>query len=327
MTPAWSITADGADVTDRLAQYLIALTITDQAGMEPDELSLEVADPQAQIALPQLGARLAVALGYTHTGTAQMGEYLVDTVELSSPPRQISIQAHSAELAGTLRDRKSRGWDDTTVGALVGEIAGEHGLTPAVGWELKNYTCTRIDQTNESDISLLTRLGQQWDALVAVKAGRLVMTPRGAGTSVSGAAIASHTLRPTDVTAWRLSLSATDRAARVEARWHDHDTAEDTWEGAMVSYGSGPEGSTVRMRPIFPDQAAATKAAEARARALERGETSLSLTLPGSPIYGAETPLTLEGFCAELDGRWIATRVAHRLDGGGYICEITGERP
>lgn len=332
MTPAWSMTADGTDVTERLARYLVALTLTDQAGLEPDELTLEIADPEARIALPKLGATLAVALGYQHTGTTAMGEFTVDTVELSAPPRQLAIRARSAELAGTLKDRKSRGWEDTTLGAVVEEIAGDHGLTPAVGWELQSYTCRRIDQTTESDISLLTRLGQMYDALVTVKLGRLVMTSRGAGTAVSGAAIAAQSLRPADVSAWHLTLSQADQAKTVQAQWQDRDGARLHWVDAEAPAASGygaeeEKGSVYRLRPTFPDEASAQKAADAKARALARGKSALNLTLPGSPRYGAETPLTLLGFCEELDGRWIVSRVEHRLDSGGYVCEIEGERP
>jgi hypothetical protein len=326
VTPAWSISADGEDVTARLADYLVSLSVTDQSGLEPDELALAIADPLARIALPRLGAKLAVALGYAHTGTVPMGEYLVDSVELSAPPRQIDIRARSAELAGGLKDRKSRAFEGQTIGAVVGTIAGEHGLTAAVGGTLASTPLARVDQTNESDISFLTRLGQHHDALVTVKAGRLVMTPRGQGAAVSGAALASQTLRPVDVTSWRLTLSAADKAKTVKAKWHDRETAQTAWVEAPGD-GDGEDGCVYRLRPTFPDQASAQAAAEAKARALQRGETTLAITLPGSPSYGAETPLTLSGFCEELDGRWIATQVVHRLDSGGYVCELTGERP
>lgn len=38
-------------------------------------------------------------------------------------------------------------------------------------------------------------------------------------------------------------------------------------------------------------------------------------------------PLTLAGFGEGIDGRWVLTSVTHRLDSGGYVTEVEGERP
>jgi uncharacterized protein len=325
MRPTWSISADGTDVTGKLDDYLVSLTITDASGMDSDTLSLEVADPRAELAVPTLGAKLAVSLGYASTGLTQLGEYLVDAVEIACPPRSLSIRASAADLREDLKERKTKGWEDTTLGDIVTTIAGEHGLTAAVGASLKGETVARADQTNESDIAFLTRLGQRYDALVSVKAGRLVMTARGQGTAVSGTALDALALTPKDVTSWSLSLSEADQAKDVEAQWHDRDSAETRWERSEGT--ADAKGSTYRLRQTFPDQDAAKTAAKAKRQGLERAKRALRLTLPGSPAYGAEMPLSLSGFAEDLDGRWIATQVTHRLDSGGYVCQIAGEKP
>lgn len=43
-----------------------------------------------------------------------------------------------------------------------------------------------IDQTNQSDVSLLTRLAKRYDAVMTVKDGRRLLMQIGAGTSASG---------------------------------------------------------------------------------------------------------------------------------------------
>ena len=322
MTPAWTLTADGADIRARLAEYLVSLRVTDRAGMESDDLDLVVADPRAEIAIPRLGAVLAVGLGYAHSGVIPLGEYVVDTVELSGPPRQMSIRAHAADLRGGLMARKTRGWEDTSVGDIVGTIAAEHGLTPAVGADLTRIEVAREDQTNESDPSFLTRLGQLYDAIASIKMGRLILARRGQGAAVSGAPIDAAALTPADLITWRLSLSEAERYTAVEARYYDRDSAAEEW----VRAGSGDGDSVLRLRPTFPDRARAQAAADARLASLARGTTSASLTLPGRPALAAETPITLSGIAPELDGRWVITQAAHTLDGGGLRTEVQAER-
>ncbi|BDU16920.1 hypothetical protein [Lysobacter auxotrophicus] len=47
----------------------------------------------------------------------------------SSPTDIITIRARSADLTAELRNRRERGWDSTTLGAILTTLAGEHGLT------------------------------------------------------------------------------------------------------------------------------------------------------------------------------------------------------
>ena len=325
MRPTWSITADGEDVTARLADYLLSLSVTDASGMESDELQIDVADPMAQISWPKTGAKLACSLGYASTGMVAMGEYLVDSVEVSSPPRQISIRGHSADLRKGLKNRKAKGWDNTTVGAIVADLAQATGLTPKVDSELAGRAVERWDQTNESDMACITRLATHHDAIATVKQGNLLFTRRGTGTTASGQPIPAITLHPEEVTAWRVSVAEQDQYSAVEARSYDRDQATETWtrEGSDEAEGE----AVYRLRQTFPDQGRAQAAAKAKLGALDRGKTALSLTLPGRTDILAETPIALAEFGDGIDGRWIVTQATHRLDGGGYVTEVEGERP
>jgi len=55
----------------------------------------------------------------------------------------------------------------------VGTIAGEHGLKAKVAEALKAFNYEHLDQVDESDINLLTRIGKDHDAITTVKASRL----------------------------------------------------------------------------------------------------------------------------------------------------------
>ncbi len=330
MRPIWSLSADGTDIGDRLGEFLVSLVISDKSGLESDELTVEVADPRAEIPWPRHGAALTVAIGYAHTGAADMGAYTVDQVELSSPPRRWSIRARAAELRESgLKVRRTKSWEDTTVGQVVADIASANGLTAKTSPALASKPIARLDQTNESDLALLTRLSRQFDAIATVKAGNLLFTPRGKGQTVSGQPLPPVTLRPEETTDWRVSLADRDTYTAVEARFYDRDAAEEIWTRAgeiWTRAGEGEGDAVFRLRRTYADRTAAQAAAEAKLGALARGTALLSMSLPGRTDLAAETPLRLDGFGDGIDGTWILTSAEHRIDSGGYRVSVEGER-
>jgi phage protein D len=333
MRPIWTLTADGTDISARLGEFLVTLSVTDKAGIDSDELTLEIADPRGEIPWPRHGAKLAVALGYAHTGAVAMGEYTVDEVELSNPPRRWAIRARAAELRESgLKVRRTKSWEASTVGKIVSEIAAANGLIGKTAPTLASKPIARLDQTNESDLALLTRLSRQFDAIATVKVGTLLFTPRGTGQTVSGQALPAVTLRPEEVTDWRVSLADRDSYTAVEARWYDRDAAEEVVERAGTPAESGSdsgassEAGVYRLRKTYTDAESAKTAAAAKLAALARGTAQLSLRLPGRTALAAESPLVLTGFGDGIDGTWILTSVEHRLDGNGYQTACEGER-
>lgn len=62
MQPSFRIVADGTDVTQRLNDRLLKLTLLDKPGMESDSLILRLDDRDGQVALPRRGAVLEVHL-------------------------------------------------------------------------------------------------------------------------------------------------------------------------------------------------------------------------------------------------------------------------
>lgn len=184
--PQWRVVLDGTDLTERIAPRLLDLTLTECRGGEADQLDLRIHDHDGKMALPKRGVRLAVALGWKATGLVDKGTFIVDEVEYSGAPDIITVRARSADLTADMRTRRERSWHNTTLGAVLNTLAGEHGLTPRVADALARIKLPHLDQANESDMNLLTRLGQRFDAVATVKGGALVFAPIGAGTTATG---------------------------------------------------------------------------------------------------------------------------------------------
>ena len=337
VTPRFRITANDEDITEQLRERFVSLRLTDKSGVESDELTLTLADhdPAAPIALPPSGAELRVWLGYDDQAD-DMGVFIVDSVDVSWPPNQLKIVAKAAPLAVSqsgegsqrpmLQTKKTRSWEaGTTLGDMARTIAGEHGLEPAIQEAMAGIGLSHIDQTDESDMSLLTRLAHQYDGIIKPGGGRLLLAKRATSKSASGEsggqALPTVPITPDMVTKGRMKLAKRGAAGKVVARWRDTQAAA-TLE---ISVGEGEP--VQRLQTIYPDETAARSAARAELRRGQRGEQNLDLTLPGDTALMAEGRLALSGFREGADGEWLITEVQHRLDTGGFSSQVKGELP
>ena len=323
MTPAYRILADDNDITTAIRHRLLSLRVTDETGYQSNAVEIELDDRGGAIHLPRKGATLEVDLGYEETGTAKMGSYTVDEVELSGPPDTLTIRAKAANMLSTLKQHKTRSWDDVTIAELVDSIAADHGLEPRVSESIRAITARRhIDQTEESDMHLLKRLSEDYDAESKQAGRQLLFVKRGQGKSATGQQVTPATLSREQTSDHRVTLADRGKFQAVRAHWYDMETGERT----EVQAGDGEPAYTLRENYI--DEVTARQAARSKLDTLQRGTATPSLTLKqGSPVIGAETPLTLTGFREGVNGRWIATRVTHEISSSGDSTQVEAETP
>lgn len=322
--PAFKIEADGTDITQRLLDCNTSLEVTDTAGWKSDALKVTLA--AGDIALPATGAELRVWLGYADQ-LRPMGLFVVDSISLPIPTTAMTIKAlgaphdHSQSLTA-LQTRKSRSWRPTTIKELVTALASEHGLNPAISAELAGIALDHIDQTEESDMHLLTRLAAAHDAIAKANGGALIFVPRAGATSTTGQSMPSLSLTPENVTSGKVTISKREGYKTVISRWRDNDAAMD----AEIVVGTGEP--IYRIRGAYPSAEAAQRAAKGKLQAFQRGTSTLSLTLPGRPELVAESRLTLSGFRTGISGEWSVTQVIHTLTPQkGYVTTVQAEVP
>ena len=101
MQPSFRIVADGTDVTQRLNDRLLKLTLLDKPGMESDSLILRLDDRDGQVALPRRGAVLEVHLGYAGEPLMRMGRFTVDTLQWAGPPDCLTVTAKAGDMRGS----------------------------------------------------------------------------------------------------------------------------------------------------------------------------------------------------------------------------------
>lgn len=310
MKPVYRILADDQDVTAALRGQLVEITITDKEGMDADECEITVTDPASRIVLPRRGVILRPAIGWAGGALVEKGAYKVDEVEHSGPPDHVRIKARGAGLSGPLIEPRDESYHQQTLGDILRAIAARNDLQPVIDPGLAAISLPHIDQARESDLHFVTRLSLDHDAIGTIKEGRLIFLPAGAGTTASGAGLPAATIRRGAGVSHVFTITDREAADGATALYRDMETAE-TKE---VTAGNS-DGQKTALRRTYPDEAAATRAAEAAVKAAQRQQCEITLELAvGRPDLIAGQPLTLTGWRQEIDAvSWVIEDVTHTL--------------
>lgn len=346
--PLASVVVNGRDIRTALLPRLSSISITDGVGTKSDTLEIELTDhvDQLPIALPPAGAEIEVALGYQF-GARVVGLYIADEVAVSGPPGRIRITGYAATHGesdagrGPLTEQRSRSWaDGTTIGDLVTTIASALRFTPAVSADAAAIALQHIDQIDESDLSVLTRIARENGLIFKPGGGRLVVVRAGESTSAGGQPLPRIALTPRDVTSWSAKFLRREAVAEVVATYQDTaagQPAEVRITAPARAGGGGIDAQGAadsllatanqirRVRLPQPNQQAAERVAKAEVARSRRAERQMSITLPGRADLMAEGRLVLSGFRPGVNGEWLITKVRHQLNTGGYSCSVECE--
>ncbi|WLH08799.1 phage late control D family protein [Pseudomonas lurida] len=317
--PAFRLAVDDLDIAQIISPRLMSLELTDNRGVEADQLSITLSDHDGLLTIPPKGAVIRLWLGWSDTGLVDKGTYTVDETEHSGAPDVLSIRARSADLRKGLKTKRERSWSNTTLGDVLGDIAIGNGLTATISGALDGLPILQLDQANESDANLISRLGEEFDAVASVKAGCLLCLPAGGGKTASGMDLPHITLTRADGDQHRYLQADRDSYDGVRAYYYDVNSAKK--QEAIAGGGENLKD----LRHTYSDQQSALRAARAEFRRLQRGSATLSYTLAmGRPDLIPELTYTLQGVKAEIDEIiWYGGNVQHSLTAdGGYTVSL-----
>lgn len=337
--PAFDLLIGGSSVIT-VNDRLISLTLTDNRGFEADTLELVIDDSDGKLTLPQRGVDISVALGWQGEALVHKGVFTVDEISHSGPPDQLTVTARSADFRQEFNIKREYSWHDITVGDVVSAIARRYDLQPGVSKSLLSVEIDHADQTNESDISFLTRMAELLGAVATIKNGMLLFIVPGQGVSQNGTPLPRITI--TRESGDRHSFRVADRDAYtgVQANWLDLNfgkkpatrltrrrqakpktPASSRKEG---DYLAGSEGNVYVMRQTFKTERAAQRAAAAKWGKLQRGAAEFGITLArGRPDIYPELHARVTGFKPTIDNAdWVLSRVVHTINERGYITAL-----
>jgi len=302
MKPRVEVSIDGVPVAGHFYERLLSLTVTDEEGMKSDTVDIELNDgPPNFLAIPRKGAIISVKMGFGDD-LVPKGVFTADKVNVDCLPYKMSISGKAADLrSGKLKERQERSWDKTKLGDILSQIASESDLTPAVDDDLADFEYDWLAQQDESNIQFMRRLAERHNGLFAVKQKRLIFTRLGSGLSASGAPLGSIILTPEKIKVGSLKVEINDRTkySKVVAYYQDSDKAE----RVEIDADADADGDSIyRLPEPFASPAEADKAAQAKAKELQRGEGSVSVTVIGDAGIDAGLPLLFADIRPGVDG-------------------------
>ncbi|WP_341822662.1 phage tail protein [Wolbachia endosymbiont (group A) of Clivina fossor] len=293
---------------------VISVHLTDESGTIDDVAEICTDYGNENVEIPN---ELNIALGYKETGIFPMGVYTVNEVTIQGPPKTLLIKAHATNLRISLKAKVSKEWRQITIENLVKEIAQKHGYGYKVAEEFKNVLIPHINQVDESDISLLTKIATEREAMAKLAGGYILFISKNMAKSATGKALGTTTIRPQDTINWKVHFTVRDKYNSVVAKWHSYEKGKTIKE----TVGSG-EPSYI-MLEIYPNAESALSAANAKLKQLKRNNETLDITMPGNPELFAEAKLNLIGFNQAVDGKWIVNRAEHTLNSSGYLTMLS----
>jgi phage protein D len=339
--PAFSV-RQGGKVLKELSDRVISISLTDNRGFDADQLTLELDDTDGGVALPPRGAELSFRLGWMGEALVYKGVYTVDEVAHDGPPDRITVTARSADFREEFNVKREVSWHDVTVERVVSAIAKRYDLTPQITDLLMDVEIDHADQTQESDMSFLTRMAEMLGAIATVKNGSLLFIVPGGGFTSSGKAIPSIAITRSSGDRHRFRVADRDAYTGVRAYWLDLNYGKKkkvsvrrraTTKKAGKSssregdYIEGAEGNVFIMRKTFQNEDAARRAAAAKWQQLQRGAAEFSITLArGRAELYPEMHATVTGFKADIDAQdWIISKVQHDVDSNGFTTQLNFE--
>ncbi|KMJ43363.1 phage protein (D protein) (Modular protein) [Xenorhabdus khoisanae] len=222
--PAFRLETNNKDITGKIQSRLMSLTLTDNRGLESDQLDIELDDADGKLIFPSRGDILILELGWHGHPLTPKGKFVVDEIEHSGAPDRLTVRARSADFRGDLNVKREASYHKHTLESIVSTIATRNYLQFQISDELKGLSM-HIDQTNESDVSFLTRIAQQEGAIASVKNGELLFILQGQNKSASGMAIPPVLITRQSGDSHRFSLADREAYTGVVAQWWDTQRA------------------------------------------------------------------------------------------------------
>ena len=336
-----SLIINDKDVSSQLAPRLGDITHTDNRGLEADTLEINLSDFDGALEIPTRGAKIQFSFGWAHEGLVDKGTFTVGKISHSGAPDVLQISAASVDLREKIRELKEKSFHNKTLGDIIKHIAAENGLEPVISAALDAEKIDHIDQSQESDTNLLTRLAEHFDAIATVKSDKLIFIKRGEATTASGKPLPQMIITRASGDGHQFSIDDSENFCGVKACYCDNATAQkgeiivdknthfemrqtQTKKGKLskkkkleITQTIAPSSDKLKvLRHTYATRGTAIRGAKSAWAKIKRGVAKFSINLAtGKPELFPEIPIKVIGFKEAIDEiDWIVTKVANKLD-------------
>lgn len=349
---------NGYDLSIDIAKYLIDFSYTDAPSGELDDLQITLQDRDNEWQTPEWmplpGDSLKAAIRVRHwdkPGTAQklqLGDFEVDTMDLSGPPSTVQIKGVSLGISSNIRqEKRSKAWEKVTLRSIAGEIAKKAGYKLVYSAPV-NPTYDRLDQTEQSDLEFLLQQCKSEGVALKVTGKQLVLfdeleyekKPSVAtyeigkdkilsysfSVAVAYAAYVaceiSYTQPKTKSKKKKTTASGSVATVTATAAAKGKSKTTTTYKVRFVPPGAPALGPVLKIKEKVTGKAEALRKARNALREKNKDMGRSSLSVVGDIRMAAGVVITIGG-AGTFDGNYLVESAAHRIGSGGYVTDLT----
>lgn len=346
---------NGYDLSIDIAKYLIDFSYTDAPSGELDDIQITLQDRdnewQTPEWMPLAGDSIKAAIRVRHwnkPGTAQkiqLGDFEVDSIDLSGPPSTVQIKGVSLGISSNIRqEKRSKAWEKVTLRSIAGEIAKKAGYKLVYSAPV-NPTYDRLDQNEQSDLEFLLQQCKSEGVALKVTGKQLVLfdefeyekKPAVAtyeigkdnilsysfSVAVAYAAYVACEISYTQPKAKKKKPTASGSAATVTATAAAKGKSNTTtYRVKYVPPGASTLGPVLKINEKVTGKAEALRKARNALREKNKDMGRSSLSVVGDIRMAAGVVITIGG-AGTFDGNYLVESAAHRIDSSGYVTDLT----
>lgn len=328
MIPDFKLVVNDKDITDLISSRLVSLNLTDESGFISDTLNICLDNRDNKIEIPPTGANISLYLGYKKTSVSingsklyLMGSYMVDEIEVSSPPCVMNIVARGSDTfdkvnMGKIKSLNNYSWHNKTYKEILQKIADKHNLKSMIDKSYSELFVEHIDQTDESDIAFINRIIEEVGGYVKVVNGFLCVGVKGSKNGPNGSLLPQIELNTTDLINYRVRITDRNKYLSVNAKYYDLSAGKEK----NITIGKGDP--VFNQSGIYANSDIAERVAKAKLKSISMGVYSLECLLIGNPVITAENIIKFSNTQSLLDGEWVIEQSSHELNSSGYLTTI-----
>jgi len=290
------VVVNGKDISVKFKEHFTSLSIVDNAGTQSDELNISLTNA---IKRPAIEDAIEIWIAKKYYGL-----YLVSSTK-TNHLNMLMIKATSANFTKSLKSKKNTNHFEITLGDLVAKVAKEHGLE--VKFDFENLSYTNLVQDKESNMHMLNRLADKYDALFAIKNNTLIFIKRDVNLPI-------FTMDLDECFPWEIERISRKEYGSCKATWRD------TKENMTLSVTAGGGEPTLTQRGSFSSEAEALLVAKGELAKTKRGTKEGSLSKKGEYFSAGSKMFIINS--KQDDGEYTMERVSTTVDRRGFRVSI-----
>ncbi|MGE8577523.1 MAG: phage late control D family protein [Burkholderia contaminans] len=338
--PVFTLVYEQKNITNDIAPYVVSVSYTDFLSGQSDEIEVVLEDTDGRWLdawYPGKGDALTLKIGYTGAPLLACGRFEIDEIGFDEPPSTVTIRGLGTGVKASVRSRKAKAYEHTTLATIAARIAKRNHLT--LTGRIRDIRIDRVTQYQEQDVAFLTRLAREYGYAFKISGSKLIFSEladlRGSDSVLQ--------FKRADLKSIRLRDKIKDVYAQAKVGYHNPKTKKlvvygvtgdsvgvvgqsEAAAGKRKQSGQSTSGDTLRLSTRAGSKATLQTKARAALDQANLKQTGGSVEMTGDTKLAAGASIELLEL-GKLSGKYLIESARHRLDrGGGYQTEVELKR-